>query len=169
MHSPSLSPRTAFVFCPTGLLNRMDTLRAASQVVRSAPESLRTVVAARRPPPVGTPRTSSVVSHVINFDLPVNADSHIHRVGRTGRDGAAGVAVSFCDHAERSSLHTIQRHTRQVLAVEESPAGMAACCTEVAGPVKKSGIGRPATASSSSRPARSKRFPSQRRPMHAGR
>ena len=44
------------------------------------------------------------VSHVVNFDLPVDADSYIHRIGRTGRAGAAGVAVSFCDHGERSSL-----------------------------------------------------------------
>ncbi len=64
------------------------------------------------------------VSHVVNFDLPVDADSYIHRIGRTGRAGAAGVAVSFCDHGERSSLQTIQRVTRQTLAVEERPAGM---------------------------------------------
>ena len=44
------------------------------------------------------------VSHVVNFDLPVDADNYIHRIGRTGRAGAAGVAVSFCDHGERSSL-----------------------------------------------------------------
>ena len=44
------------------------------------------------------------VSHVVNFDLPIDADNYIHRIGRTGRAGAAGVAVSFCDHGERSSL-----------------------------------------------------------------
>ena len=66
------------------------------------------------------------VSHVINFDLPVDADNYIHRIGRTGRAGAAGVAVSFCDHGERSNLQAIQRLTRQTLAVEERPAGMPA-------------------------------------------
>lgn len=66
------------------------------------------------------------VSHVVNFDLPVDADSYIHRIGRTGRAGAAGVAVSLCDHGERSSLQAIQRVTRQTLAVEERPAGMPA-------------------------------------------
>ena len=66
------------------------------------------------------------VSHVVNFDLPVDADNYIHRIGRTGRAGAAGVAVSFCDHGERSSLQAIQRLTRQTLAVETRPAGMPA-------------------------------------------
>ena len=66
------------------------------------------------------------VSHVVNFDLPADADSYVHRIGRTGRAGATGVAVSFCDQGERSSLQAIQRLTRQTLAVEERPAGMPA-------------------------------------------
>jgi len=64
------------------------------------------------------------VSHVINFDLPVDADSYVHRIGRTGRAGAEGVAVSFCDREERSKLHAIQRATRQILAVEDPPAAL---------------------------------------------
>ena len=63
------------------------------------------------------------VSHVVNFDLPIDADNYIHRIGRTGRAGAAGVAVSFCDHGERSSLQAIQRLTRQTLAVGRVPRG----------------------------------------------
>jgi ATP-dependent RNA helicase RhlE len=66
------------------------------------------------------------VSHVVNFDLPMDADNYIHRIGRTGRAGAAGVAVSFCDHGERSSLQAIQRLTRQTLAIGECPAGLPA-------------------------------------------
>ena len=108
------------------------------------------------------------VSHVINFDLPVDADSYIHRIGRTGRAGAAGAAVSFCDHGERSSLQAIQRVTRQTLAVEEPPACMPACRVDGALPVKKSGAVRPPI-SASSRSARSKRFSSQRRTTYAGR
>jgi ATP-dependent RNA helicase RhlE len=65
------------------------------------------------------------VSHVVNFDLPADADNYIHRIGRTGRAGAAGVAVSFCGSDERSSLQAIQRLTRQTLAVENRPEGMA--------------------------------------------
>jgi ATP-dependent RNA helicase RhlE len=64
------------------------------------------------------------VSHVVNFDLPMDADNYVHRIGRTGRAGADGVAVSFCDHKERSVLQAIQRLTRQTLAVEECPVGM---------------------------------------------
>ncbi len=63
-----------------------------------------------------------MVSHVVNFDLPVDADNYIHRIGRTGRAGADGVAVSFCDQGERSTLQAIQRLTRQTLAVEAHPA-----------------------------------------------
>lgn len=58
------------------------------------------------------------VSHVVNFDLPVDADNYVHRIGRTGRAGASGVAVSFCDRGERSHLQAIQRLTRQKLTVE---------------------------------------------------
>ena len=42
------------------------------------------------------------VSHVINFDLPVEAESYVHRIGRTARAGAAGIAISFCDPSERA-------------------------------------------------------------------
>jgi ATP-dependent RNA helicase RhlE len=65
-----------------------------------------------------------MISHVINFDLPVDAESYVHRIGRTGRAGEDGVAVSFCDRAERTILRAIERLTRQTLAVEEHPAGI---------------------------------------------
>jgi ATP-dependent RNA helicase RhlE len=64
------------------------------------------------------------VSHVVNFDLPADVENYIHRIGRTGRAGATGVAVSFCNGDERSNLHAIQRLTRQALTVENSPEGM---------------------------------------------
>ncbi|MBU4271064.1 MAG: DEAD/DEAH box helicase [Planctomycetes bacterium] len=102
------------------------------------------------------------VSHVVNFDLPVDADNYIHRIGRTGRAGAAGVAVSFCDHGERSALQAIQRLTRQTLAVEERPSGMTAEPGKGLRSGTKTAPGRPA-ASASSRPERGKRFSSQRR------
>jgi ATP-dependent RNA helicase RhlE len=108
------------------------------------------------------------VSHVINFDLPADADSYVHRIGRTGRAGATGVAVSFCDHGERSSLQAIQRVTRQTLAVQEPPAGMCVCRVDTAAPAMKRSPGRTST-STSARPARSKRFSNQRRAAYAGR
>jgi len=44
------------------------------------------------------------VSHVINFDLPNVPESYVHRIGRTARAGAAGIAISFCDAEERAFL-----------------------------------------------------------------
>ena len=67
-----------------------------------------------------------LISHVVNFDLPVDAESYVHRIGRTGRAGADGVAISFCDRAERATLQAIERLTRQRLLVEAHPAGMPA-------------------------------------------
>ncbi len=102
------------------------------------------------------------VSHVVNFDLPVDADSYIHRIGRTGRAGAAGIAVSFCDHGERSRLQAIQRVTRQTLTVEECPADMPAELGKRLHSGAKAGPGRPPV-STSSRPVRGKRFWDRRR------
>ncbi len=102
------------------------------------------------------------VSHVVNYDLPADADSYIHRIGRTGRAGADGVAVSFCDHGERASLQAIQRLTRQTLSVEERPAGITAESGKGSHSGTKTAPGRP-SASPSSRPRHGKRFSSQRR------
>jgi ATP-dependent RNA helicase RhlE len=52
------------------------------------------------------------VSHVINYDLPNVAESYVHRIGRTARAGAEGVAISFCDHEERAYLRDIERLIR---------------------------------------------------------
>lgn len=66
------------------------------------------------------------ISHVVNFDLPMDAENYVHRIGRTGRAGAGGVAVSFCDSGERSTLQAIQRLTRQTLAVEKRSESISA-------------------------------------------
>ena len=57
------------------------------------------------------------VSHVVNFDLPNVAEIYVHRIGRTARAGAAGVAVSFCDYEERGMLRDIERLIRKTIAV----------------------------------------------------
>jgi len=57
------------------------------------------------------------ISHVINFDLPVEAESYVHRIGRTARAGAAGIAISFCDPSERGVLRQIERQMNQAIAV----------------------------------------------------
>jgi ATP-dependent RNA helicase RhlE len=49
------------------------------------------------------------LSHVINYDLPDESETYVHRIGRTGRAGLAGVAVTFCDHDERMQLRDINR------------------------------------------------------------
>jgi ATP-dependent RNA helicase RhlE len=49
------------------------------------------------------------ISHVINFDLPNQPESYVHRIGRTGRAGASGTALSFCDAEEREYLADIEK------------------------------------------------------------
>lgn len=51
------------------------------------------------------------VSHVINFDLPNVPETYVHRIGRTARAGASGIAISFCSPEERSDLRAIERLT----------------------------------------------------------
>jgi ATP-dependent RNA helicase RhlE len=52
------------------------------------------------------------VSHVVNYDLPNIPESYVHRIGRTARAGADGIAISFCDHEEAAFLRDIQRMIR---------------------------------------------------------
>ncbi|HPS53772.1 MAG TPA: C-terminal helicase domain-containing protein, partial [Phycisphaerae bacterium] len=49
------------------------------------------------------------ISHVINYELPRDPEVYIHRIGRTGRAGETGVAISFCDIEERLMLDEIQK------------------------------------------------------------
>jgi ATP-dependent RNA helicase RhlE len=57
------------------------------------------------------------ITHVINFELPNVPESYVHRIGRTARAGAAGVALSFCDPSERTFLREIESLTRERLQV----------------------------------------------------
>jgi ATP-dependent RNA helicase RhlE len=62
------------------------------------------------------------VSHVINFEIPDEPESYVHRIGRTARAGASGVALSFCDADERGSFRDIERLIRaQVPVVSDHP------------------------------------------------
>ncbi|MCB2188722.1 MAG: DEAD/DEAH box helicase [Deltaproteobacteria bacterium] len=63
------------------------------------------------------------ITHVINFDLPVEPECYVHRIGRTGRAGAGGVALSFCDQAERSQLRSIERLIQKAVPVGDFRAG----------------------------------------------
>jgi ATP-dependent RNA helicase RhlE len=60
------------------------------------------------------------ISHVINFELPIEPESYVHRIGRTARAGASGVALSFCDREERTALRAIERLTRSTVRVVQN-------------------------------------------------
>ncbi|MFZ5503091.1 MAG: DEAD/DEAH box helicase [Pseudomonadota bacterium] len=53
------------------------------------------------------------ISHVINFDLPKFAEDYVHRIGRTGRGGANGIAISFASNRDAQMLKRIERYTDQ--------------------------------------------------------
>ena len=57
------------------------------------------------------------VTHVINFEMPVEPESYVHRIGRTARAGADGIAISFCDDSERSQLWAIEKLLKRPLTV----------------------------------------------------
>jgi len=62
------------------------------------------------------------ITHVINYELPEEPDSYVHRIGRTARAGAAGTAISFCEAQERDTLRDIERHIkREIKVVENHP------------------------------------------------
>ncbi len=61
------------------------------------------------------------VTHVINYELPNEPESYVHRIGRTGRAGRTGIAFAFCDPSERTYLTAIERLTRVQLTVVGSP------------------------------------------------
>jgi len=57
------------------------------------------------------------ITHVFNFDLPNVPEQYVHRIGRTGRAGASGRAIAFCDPEERSLLRDIEKFVRQSIPV----------------------------------------------------
>jgi superfamily II DNA/RNA helicase len=61
------------------------------------------------------------ISHVINFDLPRQAEDYVHRIGRTGRAGREGTAVTLAGHSERHLVRAIERYTDQSIAVGVIP------------------------------------------------
>ncbi len=63
------------------------------------------------------------VTHVINYDMPVEPESYVHRIGRTGRAGAEGIAISFCTTDEHGELRAIERLIGQRLRIENPDDG----------------------------------------------
>src|SRR6476620_881102 len=130
-------PRTAIVFCRTRLavdtlvetLNahgyRTEALHGGMQQrqrdavmnrVRSGKTDLliATDVAARG-------LDIEHVSHVVNYDLPADPESYVHRIGRTGRAGREGTAITLADPRAHRLLRTIERFTKQTIEVQPVP------------------------------------------------
>ena len=57
------------------------------------------------------------ISHVINYGLPIAAEDYVHRIGRTGRAGNTGIAVTLAEHGEIRKIRTIERFTDQRIPV----------------------------------------------------
>ncbi len=66
------------------------------------------------------------ITHVFNFDLPMEPEAYVHRIGRTGRAGAKGIAIAFCDGDERGLLRGIERLTGKRLTTVQLPDGLKA-------------------------------------------
>ncbi|MBD5655047.1 MAG: DEAD/DEAH box helicase [Candidatus Eremiobacteraeota bacterium] len=61
------------------------------------------------------------VSHVVNFDVPSSPDAYVHRIGRTGRAGRDGVAITFAEARENRLLRNIEHHTKRKIVMESVP------------------------------------------------
>ena len=117
------------------------------------------------------------ISHVVNFDLPDEAESYVHRIGRTGRNGADGIAITLCDPSENAKLRAVERVIRMRLPVvrdhtgEPDPArpreadGMQAANDRA--PRQPNGNRRPAPAGQGER-KQAHRGQAERKPAHAG-
>ena len=85
------------------------------------------------------------ISHVINYDLPNIPESYVHRIGRTARAGADGIAISFCDAEEAAFLHDIEKLIRMAIPAtgrrSQRPAPRAAAQRPHAGRSGQNGSG----------------------------
>jgi superfamily II DNA/RNA helicase len=87
----------------------------------------------------------SGITHVINYDLPKNAEDYVHRIGRTGRAGASGIAISFASGKEVDSLRQIERYIGQSIPQQVIPG------LEPARPLRRSSGGSQSAPSSGKR------------------
>ncbi|HUY11787.1 MAG TPA: DEAD/DEAH box helicase, partial [Candidatus Dormibacteraeota bacterium] len=61
------------------------------------------------------------VSHVVNYDVPSSPDAYVHRIGRTGRAGREGVAITLAEAREQRLLRNIEQHTKRKITIEAVP------------------------------------------------
>jgi superfamily II DNA/RNA helicase len=76
------------------------------------------------------------VSHVINYDMPWHPDDYVHRIGRTGRAGRTGVAISFATPEDAENLANIEKLTRQKIARWTGPDAAAPAAASATAPVE---------------------------------
>ncbi|MDO8839797.1 MAG: DEAD/DEAH box helicase [Parvibaculum sp.] len=81
------------------------------------------------------------ITHVINYELPNEPESYVHRIGRTARAGKSGIAISFCDSSERSHLRSIEKLTKRPLTVVATTEWLG---DQVAVPMNEPSDNRPA-------------------------
>jgi ATP-dependent RNA helicase RhlE len=65
----------------------------------------------------------SNITHVVNFDMPLDPETYVHRVGRTARKGTTGIAISLCDPSERGEVRAIERMMKQPMIVIDDIGG----------------------------------------------
>ncbi len=102
------------------------------------------------------------ISQVINFDLPRQAESYVHRIGRTGRAGASGIAVSLANASERGTLRQIERYTGSAIPARVLP-GLEPSRREPTAPARGRPSYAPSGAGRKARPAAPPRRSSRRR------
>ena len=90
------------------------------------------------------------ISHVINFDLPRVAEDYVHRIGRTGRAGASGIAYSFCTHRDTAQLRAIEKYLGKPLPTHTIPG------LEPRPPVRRKPVAQPPAPAARPRPVRSR-------------
>ena len=98
------------------------------------------------------------ISHVVNYELPADSESYVHRIGRTARAGRAGIAYSFCDPSERGALKDIERLIKKPIKVAEPIQGLDVDSKPERGPRHPHQVEQ-------RRPSNQKKRP--RRPMHS--
>lgn len=103
------------------------------------------------------------VTHVVNFELPNEPESYVHRIGRTARAGASGVALSFCDPSERAHLRAIEKLIKMPIEVVDEHSQRTSRASEPS----KEDTKKPARRSQRSPSKRRRRPPRGRQPKRA--
>ena len=110
----------------------------------------------------------SGVSHVFNFELPNVPEQYVHRIGRTARAGATGIAISFCADDERPYLRDIEKLTRQKLNIQPLPENFVQEASKLKAAAKPVPMGRDEANGRNGRAQQHQRGP-RPNPLHAAR